>query len=134
MNLRATRVFAYPAPIMERTSERLVAGSVDLRKHYNGLTGLVAATWQRNVLAGGLYLFVNRPRTGCKVLAWDGTGLCIFAKRLERGRFAALWRDAPSDDNVKPSPLTLTTSELALFIEGCALVGKQILSPPVLQY
>ena len=89
MNLRATRVFAYPAPIMERTSERLVAGSVDLRKHYNGLTGLVAATWQRNVLAGGLYLFVNRPRTGCKVLAWDGTGLCIFAKRLERGRVVA---------------------------------------------
>ena len=116
--VRATTVFAYPAP-------------VDLRKSYNGLTGLVAAAWQRNVLGGGLYLFVNRPRNGCKVLAWDGTGLCIFAKRLERGRFAALWRDTAG---AAAAPLTLTTSELALFIEGCALIGKQVLSPPALSF
>ena len=125
--VRATAVFAYPAP-------------VDLRKSYNGLTGLVAAAWQRNILDGGLYLFVNRPRTGCKVLAWDGTGICIFAKRLERGRFAALWRQAANDandattDSTAATPLTLTTTELALFIEGCALVGKQSLSPPALQF
>ena len=115
---RSTGVFAYPAP-------------VDLRKSYNGLTGLVATGWQRNVLAGGLYLFVNKTRTGCKVLAWDGTGLCIFAKRLERGRFAALWRDAST---FPATPLTLTTSELALFIEGCTLIGLQPLSPPALQF
>ena len=125
--VRATAVFAYPAP-------------VDLRKSYNGLTGLVAAAWQRNILDGGLYLFVNRPRTGCKVLAWDGTGICIFAKRLERGRFAALWRQAANDandattDSTAATPLTLTTTELALFIEGCTLVGKQSLSPPALQF
>jgi IS66 Orf2 like protein len=82
---RSTAVYAYPAP-------------VDLRKGYNGLCGLVLQTWQRNVLAGGLYLFVNRPRNGCKVLTWDGTGLCIFAKRLERGRFAALWRSVTQCD------------------------------------
>ena len=44
-------------------------------------------------LGGDLFLFVNRRRTGCKVLMWDGTGLCIFMKRLERGRFADLWGD-----------------------------------------
>ena len=115
---RSTVVFAYPAP-------------VDLRKSYNGLTGLVVTGWQRNVLAGGLYLFVNKTRTGCNVLAWDGTGLCIFAKRLERGRFAALWRDAGT---LPATPLTLTTSELALFIEGCTLIGTQPLSPPALQF
>ena len=126
--VRATAVFAYPAP-------------VDLRKSYNGLTGLVAAAWQRNILDGGLYLFVNRPRTGCKVLAWDGTGICIFAKRLERGRFAALWREAVNDAtndamqvSTAATPLTLTTTELALFIEGCTLIGKQPLSPPALQF
>jgi transposase len=119
---RATAVYAYPAP-------------VDLRKHYNGLCGLVMQTWQRNVLAGGLYLFVNRPRNGCKVLAWDGTGLCIFAKRLERGRFAALWRDTTDEQTPNAaSALTLTASELALFIEGCALVGKQVLSPAAITY
>ena len=115
---RSTVVFAYPAP-------------VDLRKSYNGLTGLEATGWQRKVLAGGLYLFVNKTRTGYNVLAWDGTGLCIFAKRLERGRFAALWRDAGT---LPATPLTLTTSELALFIEGCTLIGTQPLSPPALQF
>lgn len=53
---------------------------------------------------------------------WDGTGLCIFQKRLERGRFAALWRD-------DAQTVRLTASELGLFIEGCTLIGKQMLSP-----
>jgi transposase len=74
-------------------------------------------------MGGELYLFVNGKRTGCKVLMWDGTGLCIFMKRLERGRFADLW------SNGNGTPVRLTSSELAPFIEGCALVGKKMLSP-----
>ena len=66
---------------------------------------------------------MNRSRTSSKVLLWDGTGLCIFMKRLEQGRFAALWRDGAD------GPLSLTASELALFIEGCDLVGRHRLSP-----
>jgi transposase len=106
---RAVRVFAFPEP-------------TDLRKGYNGLFGLVKNGLGRDPLSGDLYLFVNRHRTTCKVLAWDGTGLCIFQKRLERGRFAALWRDYGET-------LRLTPSELSLFIEGCALVGRHTLSP-----
>ena len=106
---RAVRVFAYPAP-------------VDLRKGYDGLYGLVENGMRRKVLDGEVFLFVNRSRKGCKVLVWDGTGLCIFQKRLERGQFASLWqRDG--------STLQLTSSELALFIEGCDLVGRRGLSP-----
>jgi transposase len=97
---------------------------VDLRKGYNGLFGLVKTGLRKDPLSGGLYLFVNRRRSGCKVLLWDGTGLCIFQKRLERGRFASLWRkDGRS--------VSLTASELALFIEGCELVGRRALSPAV---
>ena len=109
---RSVRVWAYPRP-------------ADLRKGYNGLFGLVTQGLGRDPLSGDLFIFVNRRRTGCKVLLWDGTGLCIFMKRLERGRFAALWRDSGS-------ALTLTASELALFVEGCTLVGKQPLSPAAL--
>ena len=58
------------------------------------------------------------------MLVWDGTGLCIFQKRLERGRFASPWRD---DGAV----VRMTASELALFIEGCELVGRRALSPDV---
>jgi transposase len=64
---RAVRVFAYPEP-------------VDLRKGYDGLFGLVKQGLARDPLGGDLYLFVNRRRDGCKVLVWDGTGLCIFQK------------------------------------------------------
>jgi len=106
---RALRVFAYPE-------------AVDLRKGYDGLFGLVKQGLSRDPLSGELFLFVNKRRDSCKVLVWDGTGLCIFQKRLERGRFAAPWRD---DGHV----VRMTASELALFIEGCELVGRRRLSP-----
>jgi transposase len=106
---RAVRVFAYPEP-------------VDLRKGYDGLFGLVKTGLGRDPLSGDLFLFVGKRRTGCKVLIWDGTGLCIFQKRLERGRFAPLFRDDGKS-------VQLTASELALFIEGCDLVGRRTLSP-----
>lgn len=107
---RTTRVWAYPEP-------------TDLRKGYNGLFGLVKKGLLRDPLSGDLYLFVNRRRSACKVLLWDGTGLCIFMKRLERGRFAAPWREANAE------VLQLTSTELGLFIEGCELVGRRALSP-----
>lgn len=106
---RAVRVFAYPEP-------------VDLRKGYDGLFGLVKTGLGRDPLSGDLFLFSGKRRTGCKVLLWDGTGLCIFQKRLERGRFASLFRDDGKS-------VQLTASELALFIEGCELVGRRTLSP-----
>jgi transposase len=98
----------------------------DLRKGYNGLVGIVEGELRADVMGGELYLFVNIRRTGCKVLLWDGTGLCIFMKKLERGRFADLWSAGDG------KPVRLTSSELALFIEGCALVGKKALSPPAI--
>ena len=76
----------------------------------------------RDPLGGDLYLFVNKRRDSCKVLVWDGTGLCIFQKRLERQRFASPWKE--SGEVVR-----MTATELALFIEGCELVGRRALSP-----
>lgn len=108
---RSLRVWAWPA-------------AVDLRKGYNGLFGLVKTGLRKDPLSGEVFLFVNRRRSGCKVLLWDGTGLCIFQKRLERGRFASLWREDGRS-------VSLTASELALFIEGCELVGRRALSPAI---
>lgn len=111
---RSIRVWAYPAP-------------VDLRQGYDGLYGLVASHLEQNPLSGDYFLFTNRSRTRAKVLLWDGTGLCIYMKRLERGRFACLWKQSPG-----PS-VQLTVSELALFLEGCQLVAKQRLSPAIFE-
>lgn len=108
------RVFAYGAP-------------VDMRKGFDGLYTLVQESLGRDPLSGDLYLFVSRNRIRAKVLLWDGTGLCVYAKRLEKGRFAELW--TVSADGY----LSLSASELQLFLEGCQIVGRHPLSPPPLQ-
>lgn len=70
-----------------------------------------------------MFLFVNRSCTRAKVLWWDGTGLCILQKRLERGRFAAPWKR--TEDGV----IRITENELNLFIEGSPLAFIGQLSP-----
>jgi transposase len=107
---RQVAVFAHGAPC-------------DMRKGFDGLAAVVTQQLSRDPLSGDVFLFVNRSRKRAKVLLWDGTGLCIYAKRLEKGRFACLWRDREGDT------VRLTMSELALFIEGSALVGRVKLSP-----
>jgi transposase len=102
---RAIRVFAY-------------AGITDMRKSYEGLSALVRNDLGHDIMRGDLYLFVNRRRNRAKVLFFDGTGLCIFMKRMEKGLFAALW------DRTDEKSMSLTTSELAVFLEGSKVVGK----------
>ncbi len=70
---RRVRVFAYTRP-------------VDMRKQYDGLYALAVSELKADLPSGDLFLFTNRRRTRAKVLLWDGTGLCIYQKRLERGR------------------------------------------------
>lgn len=94
----------------------------DMRKSFDSLSLLVTEGLARNVLSGDLFLFVSKNRKRAKVLYWDGTGLCVFAKRLEKGRFAAPW-ERPDGE------LRLTVSELALLLEGSDLVGRMPLSP-----
>ena len=99
---------------------------VDLRKHWEGLSALVREELGRDPLSGDLFLFTNKRRTLAKVLRFDGTGLCIYNKRLEQERFAALW--GYTDKKTLP----LKRSELELFLEGSHLVARFQESPPVL--
>jgi transposase len=97
--------------------------AVDMRKSFDTLSMIVREHIRQDVLDGALYVFVGKDRRRAKVLYWDGTGICVLAKRLEKGRFAAPW------ERKKPL-LEWTTSELALFLEGSELVGRVALSPP----
>ena len=107
---RQVAVYAYTRP-------------VDMRKSFDTLAALVKAELRREVLSGDVYVFVGKTRRRAKVLYWDGTGLCLFAKRLEKGRFAAPWQRGAE------GPLRWTMSELSLFLEGSELVGRIRLSP-----
>src|ERR1700692_2752964 len=61
--------------------------AVDMRKGFDGLYGLVRDHLGQDPQSGHLFLFTNRSRTRWKALVWDGSGLWVCAKRLERGRF-----------------------------------------------
>jgi len=97
--------------------------AVDMRKAYDSLGVIVATHFEQDLLAGDVFVFVGRDRRRAKALYWDGTGMCLFAKRLSKGRFAAPWERSGT------GALMLTMSELALFCEGCEVVGHMRLSP-----
>jgi transposase len=106
----SVKVFAYTEP-------------VDMRKGFDGLFGLVKTHLGRDPLSGDLFVFMSKNRKRAKVLLWDGTGLCLYAKRLERGQFANLW------SGTEKAEIELTAAELQLFLEGSLLVGKVPVSP-----
>lgn len=98
----------------------------DMRKSFNTLGALVEQEMKRSVLSGDLFLFVSKDRRRAKVLYFDGTGLCLLAKRLDKGRFAPLW------NRKRGGGVEMTPTELALFIEGSESVGRLPMSPPLL--
>lgn len=72
----------------------IVAGVTDLRRGFTGLSGMVQTKLEQDPFSGHVFVFRGRRGHLIKVLWWDGDGLCLFAKRLERGRF--VWPQATS--------------------------------------
>ena len=90
----------------------LYAPPTDLRKSFDGLSALVRSKLDEDPLSGQLFVFINRRRTQLKVLYFDCSGYCIWAKRLEQGRFH------PGGEGVK---CRLAWTELKLILEGIDL-------------
>jgi transposase len=89
--------------------------AVDMRKGFEGLYGLVRDHLGQDPLSGHLFLFTNRDHTRLKALVWDGSGLWVCAKRLERGRFG--WPKALAEAR----SVTMRPEELAMLLNGLDL-------------
>ena len=93
--------------------------AIDMRKGFEGLYGLVRDHLGQDPLSGHLFLFTNRTRTRLKALVWDGSGLWVCAKRLEKGRFH--WPAAEK----QARSVTMRAEELAMLVNGLDLKQAQ---------
>lgn len=88
----------------------IVAGVTDMRRGFTGLSAMVQTALEENPLSGHVFVFRGRRGDLIKVLWFDGDGLCLFAKRLERGRF--IW------PKVENGTVSLTRAQLSMLCEG----------------
>lgn len=91
----------------------VVSGVTDMRKSFNGLVAIVENQLAEDPLSGHVFIFCNRKRDRLKLLLWDGSGLWVCAKRLEKGTFAWPAADDPA--------VRVTSEELALLLGGIDL-------------
>jgi transposase len=97
----------------------LAVGATDMRKGFDGLYGLVRHRLNTEPLSGHLFLFCNRERTRLKVLFWDGSGLWVCAKRLEKGRVSG--PGAEGEGSANTAKVSISTQELTLLLGGIDL-------------
>jgi transposase len=88
----------------------IAAGVTDLRRGFDGLSAIAQTALEQNPFSGHVFVFRGRSGDLIKLLWWDGDGLCLFAKRLERGRF--VWPQAENGN------VSLTRAQLSMLLEG----------------
>ena len=89
----------------------------DMRKGFDGLSGLVREAFDADPLDGSLFLFVNRRRDRLKILHFDGSGFWLYYKRLEAGTFEVLAGDDPC--------VEIDTTQLAMLLGGVSLMSAE---------
>jgi transposase len=92
----------------------LYRAATDMRKSFDGLSGLVHQQMKQQVIGGDVFIFLNKRRNQVKLLAWEKDGLAVFHKRLEKGTF-----ELPSAD-AEPV-IHLTALQLRLILDGIQL-------------
>jgi transposase len=88
----------------------LAAGRTDMRRGFDGLAALAQSALEQEPFSGHVFVFRGRRGDIIKLLWWDGQGMCLFAKRLEKGHF--IWPQAQSGS------VSLTPAQLSMLLEG----------------
>lgn len=104
-----------------QTRVYLAKAATDMRKSFRGLLTLTESVLQQQPASGHLFVFLNRRRDLMKILYWDGSGYCIWYKRLESGRFQQPLALA----DAAPTGLELSTAQLSLILQGIDLTSAR---------
>ena len=88
----------------------IATGVTDLRRGFTGLSATIQTALKEDPFSGHVFVFRGRRGDLIKLLWWDGDGLCLFSKRLERGRF--IWPQATDGTAL------LTRAQLSMLLEG----------------
>ena len=88
----------------------IAAGVTDLRRGFTGLSALVQTKLEKSPMSGQVFIFRGRRGDLVKLIWFDGDGLCLFCKRLERGKF--VWPQATE------GAISLTRAQLSMLLEG----------------
>lgn len=99
------------------TKVYLARDAADMRKSFPGLMVLTEAVLRQSPTSGHLFMFLNRRRDMMKILYWDGTGFCIWAKRLERGSF----QRPPAAAGEQHPCLELSATQWSMILQGIDL-------------
>lgn len=91
----------------------LYTGITDMRKGFDSLCGIVSSQMKLDALSGAVFIFINRRRTQVKLLLWEGDGLSLYHKRLERGTY-----ELPPWSDSSPA---ITYQQLQFILQGVAL-------------
>ena len=104
-------------PVPANTRVWLAAGVTDMRKGFAGLSALAERVLRLDPYSGHLFVFRGRRGDLVKIIWWDGQGACLFAKRLERGRF--VWPSPAKPDPAEAGgKVAVTAAQLAMLLEG----------------
>jgi transposase len=88
----------------------IAAGVTDMRRGFDGLSALIQTKLEKSPLSGQVFIFRGRRGDLVKLIWFDGDGLCLFCKRLERGKF--IWPQATEGS------VSLTRAQLSMLLEG----------------
>ncbi len=86
-----------------------------MRKGFDSLSGIITSEMHGNVISGAVFIFINRKRNQVKLLLWEGDGLSLYHKRLEKGTY-----ELPAVTDLL-SAITISAQQLQFILQGISL-------------